>query len=185
MRMPGQIGALIKRVLPLTTRRRAMTVFATGYFPSAGEYARRAREATQPSADGGAYENYCCRDCNCTGARACALACFGGSVDTGLRAALATGSGGLADVAAMPPLMSWPQVLLGGAGDRARHLFLVRLELFGDPSIFAGQFFLAGLELFDLLLHACEITRHRLERLCHLGWDRGGCRVLRHGLSRR
>src|SRR5438034_763482 len=61
---------------------------------------RPAREATQPSTGGGAYETYCCRDCNCTGARACALACFGGSVDTGLRAGLATRGGGLADVAA-------------------------------------------------------------------------------------
>src|SRR6266404_2559167 len=60
---------------------------------------RPAREATPPSADGSACQNYCCRDCNCTGARACAPACFGGAVDTGLRAALATRGGGLADVA--------------------------------------------------------------------------------------
>src|SRR5258705_8915631 len=67
--------------------------------PSAGLSPLPARKGTRPSADGGAYENYCCGDCNCTGARACALACFGGAVDTGLRAVLATRSGGLADVA--------------------------------------------------------------------------------------
>ena len=37
--------------------------------------------------------------CNCTGALACALACVAGSVDTGLRAGLATGRGGFADAA--------------------------------------------------------------------------------------
>src|SRR4051812_16419812 len=52
---------------------------------------------TQPSAGGGTDENYCCPGSNCVGARACALAC-GGSVDTGLRAAVAIGGGGLADV---------------------------------------------------------------------------------------
>jgi hypothetical protein len=52
---------------------------------------------TQPSA-GGADENYCCPGRNCTGARACALACVGGSVDTGLRVGVAIGGGGAADV---------------------------------------------------------------------------------------
>ena len=50
---------------------------------------------TQPSA-GGADENYFCPGRNCTGARA--LACVGGSVDTGLRVGVAIGGGGAADV---------------------------------------------------------------------------------------
>src|SRR3954452_13602780 len=58
------------------------------------------KETTPPSAGNGAYENYCCRDCNCNGARACTLACVAGAVDAGLRAGAATGRGGLADVAA-------------------------------------------------------------------------------------
>src|SRR6266498_4300605 len=45
----------------------------------------------------GPMKNYCCPGSNCVGARACALAC-GGSVDTGLRAAVAIGGGGVADV---------------------------------------------------------------------------------------
>ena len=59
------------------------------------------------------------------------------------------------------------------------------LSCSASPGAFAGQFCLAGLELLDLLLHACEIARHRLEQLCLLGSDRGGCRVLRRGLRRR
>ena len=53
---------------------------------------------TKPSPGGGADENYCCPGRNCTGARACALACVGGSVDTGLRVGVAIGGGGAVDV---------------------------------------------------------------------------------------
>ena len=42
--------------------------------------------------------DYCCSDRNGTGARACALASVGGSADTGLRAGVAIGGGGVADV---------------------------------------------------------------------------------------
>src|SRR6266850_1973901 len=53
---------------------------------------------TQPSAGGGTDEIYCCPGSNCVGARACALACVGGIVDTGLRVGVAIGGGGAADV---------------------------------------------------------------------------------------
>ena len=47
---------------------------------------------------GGADEDYCCPGRNVTGTRACALASLGGSADTGLRAGVAIGGGGVADV---------------------------------------------------------------------------------------
>src|SRR5437879_6200784 len=73
--------------------------FATAIFRAlennaSRERRRRLRRTAAP------VKNYCCRDCNCTGARACALACFCGGVDTGLRAGLATDRAGLADAAA-------------------------------------------------------------------------------------
>src|ERR1700716_2433298 len=97
MRRPGQIGA----VAAIRARRtNAMNGIGDCHIPGTGKILQPVSEATPPSADGGAHENYCCRDCNCTGARACTLACVAGAGDAGLRAGAATGRGGLADVAA-------------------------------------------------------------------------------------
>src|SRR5258705_7481136 len=105
----------------------------TARFPTAGLRRRQTLSAlparmgagTQPSAGGGTDENYCCPGSNCTGARACALACVGGIVDTGLR----VGGSNRRRSRGCPG----PQVLLGGVGDRARPLLLARLELLGGP----------------------------------------------------
>ena len=73
-----------------------------------------------------------CLGCNCTGARACTLACVAGSADTGLRA---DWQPAVADWL-MPSLpTSWAADLLGRVGDHPRHLLLVRLELLGGLGI--------------------------------------------------
>src|SRR5258707_11534719 len=82
-------GRTFSARLPTAGLRRRQTLSALPARMGAG---------TQPSAGGGADDNYCCPGRNCTGARACALACVGGSVDTGLRVGVAIGGGGAADV---------------------------------------------------------------------------------------
>jgi hypothetical protein len=66
-----------------------------------------------------------------------------------LRVGVAVGRGGSADILGR-------RFLLNDAG----HLFLARLELFGDVRIVAGHLLLAGLDLLDF---------HRLEQLHHSG----------------
>ena len=175
MRRPGQIGALTEIRAGAPTHEWHCDAYSERW-----KILRPAREPTPPSADGGACENYCC-----PGLQLHRRPRLRSGLRRRKRRHGLTRRFGNRQWRITRCRRCLPQVLLGGAGDRARYLFLVRLELFGGPGIFAGQFFLAGLELLDLLLHACEITRHRLEQLCLLGWDRGGCRILRCGLSRR
>ncbi len=62
---------------------------------------------------------------------------------------------------------------LGSLGNVAGHLLLASLELLD-----------AGLELLNLLPHACDIVRHRAERRRRLDRGDGGrCDAFRRGLS--
>ena len=53
--------------------------------------------------------------------------------------------------------------LVGGPGEGALHLVLVRLQIRDGLGIVAGHLLLVGPELLDVALQICEIARDRLQ----------------------